>query len=60
LSRVLLPVAPNCTFSGQTILNRKPGHGARNRRVTLRVVVYFRGNGYLKPRFAKSQTVTVG
>jgi hypothetical protein len=60
ISRVLVPVASNCTFTAQTPLNRKPGHGARNRRVTLKVLVYFRGNGYLKPRFAKSQTVTVG
>jgi len=60
VSRVLVPVAPNCTFSGQTTLNRKPGRGARKRRVALKVVVHFGGNGYLKPRFAKSQTVTVG
>jgi hypothetical protein len=60
VSFVLVPVAPNCTFSAQTTLNRKPGHGARNRRVRLRVKVYFRGNGYLQPRSAKTQTVTVG
>lgn len=60
VSFVLVPVASNCTFSGQTTLHRKPGHGAANRQVHLRVVVYFRGNGYLKPRFATSQVVTVG
>ena len=60
VSRVVVPVASDCTFSGQTTLHRKPGHGAANRRVHLQVVVYFRGNGYLKPRFAKSQVVTVG
>jgi hypothetical protein len=56
----LLPVAPNCTFSGQTTLTHKPGRGARNRKVALKVVVYFRGNGYLAPRFAKTQRVTLG
>ena len=56
----LAPVASNCTFSVQTTLMHKPGHGARNRRVTLRVVVYFRGNGYLRPHQAKVEHVTVG
>ncbi len=60
VSFVLVPVAPNCTFSGQMTFTRKPGRGPRNRQVHLRVVVYFRGNGYLKPRFAKTQTVTLG
>jgi hypothetical protein len=60
VSYVLLPVAPDCTFSGQTTLTHKPGRGRRNRKVALKAVVYFRGNGYLKPGFAKSQRLTLG
>lgn len=60
ISFELAPVASDCTFSVPTMLARKPGRGPRNRRVTLRVVVYFRGNGYLKPRFAASERVTLG
>jgi hypothetical protein len=60
VSFVLLPVTPECTFAGTTTFHRKPGHGARKRQVHLKVVVYFRGNGYLKPAFAKSQQITIG
>ena len=60
VASTLVPLAPNCTFSGQTTLTHKPGHGAKNRKVILKVVVYFRGNGYLAPRFAKNQRVTLG
>jgi hypothetical protein len=56
----LIPVAPDCSFAGQTGFTHKPGHGAKNRKVTLKAVVYFRGNGYLAPRFAKAQRVTLG
>ena len=56
----LIPVAPDCSFAGQTGFAHKPGRGAKNRKVTLKVAVYFRGNGYLAPRFAKTQRVTLG
>jgi hypothetical protein len=60
VSFVLLAVTPQCTFSGATTFNRKPGHGARKRKVNLEVIVYFRGNGYLKPGFAKIEHITLG
>ena len=60
-SFVLLPVALELHVLG-------PDHAApqawswraKSHKSRLKVVVYFRGNGYLKPRFAKSQVVTVG
>jgi hypothetical protein len=56
----LAPLQPDCTYSAQTTLARKPGHGARNRRVPLRVAVRFRGNGYLQTVSARPRYVTVG
>ncbi|MGI8573066.1 MAG: hypothetical protein ACR2L9_10655 [Solirubrobacteraceae bacterium] len=53
-------VAPNCTFSAQTVLTRKPGHGAKNRRVTLVALIHFLGNGYLARAHAHPETVVVG
>jgi hypothetical protein len=57
---VLVPLQPNCTYSATVVFNRKPGKGPKNRRVTLHVLVHFRGNGYLAPAKAKTQTVTIG
>jgi hypothetical protein len=56
----LAPVAPNCTFSGQTVFHDKPGRGKRHRKVRLRVLIHFRGNGYLAPSDAPPETVTIG
>ena len=53
----LIPLQPNCTFSGQTAFARVPG---RNRPATLIVRVRFVGNGYLTPRRARIETVTLG
>ncbi len=53
-------VAPNCTFSAQTILTRKPGHGSRRRRVPLVALIHFLGNGYLARAHAHPETVVVG
>jgi hypothetical protein len=54
----LIPLAPNCKFSGQTVFNRIPGHHGGP--VTLTVLVRFAGNGYLTPRRASAETVTLG
>lgn len=53
-------VAPNCTFSAQTVLTRKPGHGPKRRRVSLVVLIHFVGNGYLAPAHAHPEPVVVG
>jgi len=56
----LASVQPNCTFAGVTIFPRLPGRGSRNRIVHLRVLIHFRGNGYLAPVNAKPESITLG
>jgi hypothetical protein len=56
----LAPVQPNCTFSAQTVLARKPGHRSRNHRVSLTVRIRFVGNGYLALTRGRAKRVTVG
>ncbi len=53
----LVALQPNCTFSGQAVFARVPG---RHRPATLTVRVRFAGNGYLTPRRAATETVTLG
>lgn len=56
----LFPVLPDCTFSGQTVITRLPGHGSRHRQVRLRVLIHYRGTGYLAPQDARPETVVLG
>jgi phosphodiesterase/alkaline phosphatase D-like protein len=56
----LLPLQPNCRFSGQTVFNRLPHHGHLPRPVRLTVVVRYAGNGYLTPRKAAPETISEG
>lgn len=53
----LVPLQPNCTFAAQAVFARVPG---RRRPATLTVRVRFAGNGYLTPRRAATETVTLG
>ena len=53
----LVPLQPNCRFSGQVVFARVPGH---RRPATLTARVRFAGNGYLTPRRAAIATVTLG
>jgi phosphodiesterase/alkaline phosphatase D-like protein len=53
----LLPLQANCTFSGQAVFTGVPGH---TRPANLTVLVRFAGNGYLTPRKAPSETITLG
>jgi phosphodiesterase/alkaline phosphatase D-like protein len=53
---ILVPVLPNCTFSGQTLVRHRP----RRTNGHLRVVVRYRGNGYLRPARARPRQVVVG
>ncbi len=56
----LVPIQPNCTFSTQTVFSHLPGRGNKHRLVHLRVLIHFRGNGYLAPSNARPETVVLG
>jgi hypothetical protein len=56
----LAPVQPDCTFSAQTVFKHRPGRGHRGAKVHLRVLIRFLGNGYLAPRSARTERVTLG
>ncbi len=58
IGSTLVPLGPDCKFSGQTVFNKLPGHGQRP--VTLTVVAHYLGNGYLTPHKTSGQTVTLG
>jgi phosphodiesterase/alkaline phosphatase D-like protein len=60
IGSTLLPLQPNCKFSGQTVFNRLPHNGHLPRPVRLTVVVRYAGNGYLTPRKAAPETVSEG
>lgn len=53
-------VQPNCTFAGQVSFARKPGRGPRKRIVQLYAFIHFTGNGYLAPKHARVERVTLG
>ncbi len=53
-------VQPNCSFSAQTVLTRKPGRGSRHRHVLLQVRIRFVGNGYLAVGRGGRKSVVVG
>ncbi|HWF54918.1 MAG TPA: hypothetical protein VG223_09840 [Solirubrobacteraceae bacterium] len=54
------PLQSDCSFSLANTFARLPGHGRRNRTVGLKVYVYFDGNGYVGPRKADLERVTLG
>jgi hypothetical protein len=56
----LLPLQPNCKFTGQTVFNHLPHNGHLPRPVRLTVLVRYAGNGYLTPRKASPETVAEG
>lgn len=60
IGSTLLPLGPNCRFSGQTAFAHLPGHGRLRPPVGLTVLVRYVGNGYLTPRKAPAETVTLG
>ncbi len=50
-----------CAFSATKRFSKLPAKLKRHHKTeALKVVVHFRGNGYLAPSFSKSQTVTLG
>jgi phosphodiesterase/alkaline phosphatase D-like protein len=57
IGSTLVPLGPDCKFSGQTVFNRLPGgHGP----VAITVVAHYLGNFYLTPHKTKGQTITFG
>ncbi|MBV9921604.1 MAG: hypothetical protein JOY78_12225 [Pseudonocardia sp.] len=60
IGSTLLPLQPNCKFSGQTVFNHLPHNGHLPRPVRLTVMVRYAGNGYLTPRKAAPETVSEG
>jgi phosphodiesterase/alkaline phosphatase D-like protein len=60
IGSTLLPVQPDCKFSGQTVFNHLPHNGHLPRPVSLTVIVRYAGNGYLTPRKASPMTVNEG
>jgi hypothetical protein len=56
-----VPLQPNCTFSAQMVFTHRFGtRKQRGRREALRVLIHFRGNGYLAPSDARAESVTIG
>lgn len=60
VSQVYATVQPNCSFSVTNQLNRLPGRGGRHRKVRLKVLTFFEGNGYLAPKTGQVEHVTLG
>jgi hypothetical protein len=60
VGEAVLPVQPNCTFSGQTVFRHLPHHERGQHQVTLRVTIRYAGNGYLASRSARTEHVTLG
>lgn len=60
IGSTLVPLQPNCKFSGQTVFNRLPGHGKLPRPIGLTVQVRYAGNGYLTPRRASPESISIG
>jgi hypothetical protein len=60
IGSTLIPLQPDCRFTGQTVFNHLPHNGHLPRPVTLSVTVQYAGNGYLTPRKASPETISEG
>ena len=58
IGSTLVPLGPDCKFSGQTVFNKHPGNAPGPVAVT--VVAQYLGNFYLTPRKTSGQTITLG
>lgn len=58
IGSTLVPLGPACTFSGQTVFNKHPGHTSGP--VAITVVAHYLGNFYLTPHKTSGQTITLG
>jgi len=57
IGSTLVPLGPDCKFSGQTVFNKLPGG---HRPVAITVVAHYLGNFYLTPHRTSGQTITFG
>ncbi|HUA07014.1 MAG TPA: hypothetical protein VMB27_24120 [Solirubrobacteraceae bacterium] len=57
IGSTLVPLGPDCKFSGQTVFNKLPGGHAP---VGITVVAHYLGNFYLTPHKTSGQTITFG
>ncbi len=60
VATTVVSIQPDCSFSGQTVFAHLPHHRRGQHKVRLRVVIHFRGNGYLAPADARVEHVTLG
>ena len=60
IGSTLVPLGPDCRFAGQTVFNRRPGHGRLPRPVAITMVAHYLGNFYLTPHKTSGQTVKLG
>jgi hypothetical protein len=60
IGSTLIPLQPDCKFTGQTVFNHLPHNGHLPRPVDLTVTVQYAGNGYLTPRKASPEAVSEG
>lgn len=58
IGSTLVPLGPDCKFSGQTVFNKLPGNGPGP--VAITVVAHYLGNFYLTPHKTSGQTITFG
>jgi phosphodiesterase/alkaline phosphatase D-like protein len=58
IGSTLVPLEPDCKFSGQTVFNKHPG--STSGPVPVTVVVHYLGNFYLTPHKTSGQTITLG
>jgi phosphodiesterase/alkaline phosphatase D-like protein len=56
----LIALQPNCTFFAQTTFQHLPGRGRHRHSVRLHVRIHFRGNGFLAPVNARTESVILG
>jgi phosphodiesterase/alkaline phosphatase D-like protein len=58
IGSTLVPLGPDCKFSGQTVFDRHPGRTPGP--VAITVVAHYLGNFYLTPHKTSGQTITLG
>jgi phosphodiesterase/alkaline phosphatase D-like protein len=58
IGSTLVPLGPDCKFSGQTVFNKHPGNTPGP--VAITVVAHYLGNFYLTPHKTSGQTITLG
>ncbi len=60
IASTLVPLGPDCRFSGQTVFNRLPGHRRLPPPVRITMVAHYLGDLYLTPHKTSGQTIELG